>query len=1026
MSLAEYAIKKSTVTLVLTICFLLGGIFSFLNMPRLEDPAFTIKQALVVTNYPGATPGEVANEVTDVIESAAQQLSQLDKVSSQSNPGQSIVTVEVKDKYDSDSLPQVWDELRRKINDAQGSLPPGAGPSLVVDDFSDVYGILLAVSGEGYSTQDIQDFAKYLRKQLLLVDNVAKINLWGDQTENVYVEMSRARMSRMGVTLGAVTDTLAQRNLVVPAGNVRVGPEYVRISPTGVKPTVESLGELLIASADGTKLVALNEIADIFRGYSDTPSRIMRFNGEQAVAMGISMVPTGNVVELGRAIDKRLKELESMTPVGMRIDSIYYQPTRVDNAISAFVLNLAEAVAIVIVVLLLFMGLQSGLLIGVVLLITICGSFIFIQMAGVALERISLGALIIALGMLVDNAIVIVEGILIRYQGGQDRIQACVDVVEQNKWPLLGATIIAIMAFAGIGLSEESVGEFCNSLFVVLCISLFMSWVTAVTVTPLLCKLFLHPKPRAEKDPYGGLIFQIYKRFLESCIKHRLLTVNVLIGLLAVSIFGFGFVKQSFFPDSTQPRFFIHYWLPQGTDIRHTSEEITEIEALLHADARVKSVATFVGEGAPRFILTYTPEKTNTSYGLLLVEVEDYKQVDAVLAEYQAKVDDQFPDDEAKFKKFRLGPGRDAPIEVRFSGPDTKVLRELSFKAQGIMRSTGNARSIRDDWRQAVKVIRPVLSEAQAKRAGITRPALADTLKSFFDGHQIGVYRENDNLLPIILRPPAEERNHVHELGNVQVFSPTAGRMVPMEEVVAELRTEMDFGMIRSRNRMLTITASCEPITGLPSELFAQLKPHIEEMKLPTGYSMEWGGEYEDSTDAQKSLAKGIILPTIIMILMTVLLFNKIRNPLVIWLTVPLALIGVTASLLITGQPFGFMALLGFLSLSGMLIKNAVVLLDQIMLELMKGSEPYRAIVESAVSRIRPVAMASATTILGMIPLMFDPFFSSMAVTIMGGLMFATILTLILVPVLFATFHRIKKPGGPIVARQASSGEDHG
>ena len=1011
MSIAEYAIRKSTVTLVLTICFLVGGVAAFQSMPRLEDPAFTIKQALVVTNYPGATPQEVANEVTDVIESATQQLGQLDKVSSQSNPGQSIVTVEVKDSYDAQTLPQVWDELRRKVNDAQGELPPGAGPSLVIDDFSDVYGILLSISGDGYSTQDIQDFAKYLRKQLLLVDNVAKITIWGEQTENVYVEMSRARMSRMGVTLDAVTETLSQRNLVVPSGNMRVGPEYVRISPTGVMPTVQSLGELFIANADGTNLVALSEIADISRGYSDTPSQIMRFDGRPAVAMGISMLSTGNVVELGEAIDQRLDELKSMTPVGMHVDTVYYQPKRVEEAVSDFTLNLAEAVAIVIVVLLLFMGVQSGVIIGVILLITICGSFIFIEMAGVALERISLGALIIALGMLVDNAIVVVEGILIRYQGGEDRIQACVDVVEQNKWPLLGATIIAIMAFAGIGLSEEAVGEFCNSLFIVLCVSLLMSWVTAVTVTPLLCKLFLHPKPRVSEDPYGGVIFRVYRRFLESCLRHRVLTVGVLLGMLAVSFYGFGFVKQSFFPDSTQPRFFIHYWLPQGNDIRHTSQDVAEIEAMLMKDERVKSVASFIGEGGPRFILTYTPEKTNTAYGLLLVEVENYEQVDAVLAEYQEKLDAQYPDAEPKFKKFRLGPGRDAPIEVRFSGPDTQVLRELSLRAQEIMHATGRARAIRDNWRQPVKVIRPVLSETQAKLAGITRPALAKTLDTFFNGTQIGVYRENDNLLPIVLRPPADERNNVHELGNVQVFSPTAGRMIPMEEVVSELRTEMDFGMIRSRNRMLTITASCDPIAGLPSALFAELRPQIEGIKLPAGYFMEWGGEYEDSTDAQASLAKGIILPTIIMVLMTVLLFNKIRNPLVIWLTVPLAIIGVTAGLLLTGRPFGFMALLGFLSLSGMLIKNAVVLLDQIMLELIHGKPPYPAIVDSAVSRIRPVAMASATTILGMVPLMFDPFFSSMAVTIMGGLMFATILTLIVVPVLFAMFHRIRNPG---------------
>lgn len=856
MSLAGYAIKKSTVTIVLTLCFLVGGVVSFLNMPRLEDPDFTIKKALVVTNYPGATPQEVANEVTDVIESATQQLGQLDKVTSQSNPGQSIVTVEVKNTYDKETLPQVWDELRRKINDAQGQLPPGAGPSLVVDDFSDVYGILLSISGENYSTQDIQDFAKYLRKQLLLVKNVAKITIWGEQTENAYVEISRARMSGMGVTLDAVTNALSQRNLVVPAGNIRVGREYVRISPTGIMPTVESLGSLLIKDASGNNLVALGDIADISRGYSDTPSQIMRYNGGQAVAIGISMVSTGNVVDLGTAIDKRIDELRGMTPVGMNIDTVYYQPKRVEEAISSFTINLAEAVAIVIVVLLLFMGVQSGLLIGAILLITICGSFIFIEMAGVALERISLGALIIALGMLVDNAIVVVEGILIRYQKGEDRIQACIDVVEQNKWPLLGATIIAIMAFAGIGLSQESVGEFCRSLFIVLSISLLMSWITAVTVTPLFCTFFLKPTILSGEDPYNKGIYRSYKIFLELCMRRRGLTMTTLAVMLVVAIYGFGFVKQSFFPASTQPRFFIHYWLPQGTDIRQTSAEMAGIETMLMKDERIKSVTTFVGQGGPRFILTYSPEQTNSSYGVMLVEVEDYHQIDTILAQYRDKVEAEFPDAEPKFKKFRLGPGRDASIETRFSGPDTKVLRKLSLQAQEIMRATGNARSIRDNWRQEVKVIRPVISETQAKLAGITRPALALTLNTFFDGTTVGVYRENDNLLPIVLRPPEKERTHVHELGNVQIFSPTAGRMIPMEEVVSEFRTEMDFGMIRSRNRMQTITASCDPTEGLPSVLFKELRPLIENMELPPGYMQEWGGEFEDSTKAQKASQK--------------------------------------------------------------------------------------------------------------------------------------------------------------------------
>ncbi len=578
MSLARLTIEKKTVSLVLTFVFFIGGVLAFLDMPRLEDPEFTIKEALVITNYPGATPAEVADEVTDVIEGAAQQLKQLEKVTAISNRGQSIVTVEVQDKYDKDTLPQVWDELRRKVGDSQGALPPGAGPSLVIDDFSDVYGILLSVTGEGYSQQDLQDYVSYLRKQLLLVENVAKINVWGEQKETVFIEISRARMSQLGLSLDSIYKTLSNRNLVVKSGNVKVGREYIEISPSGGIEAVEDLGDLFIRDAAKGRLVPLKDVADIRRGYQSPPSRIMSFNGKTAVAVGISMTPSGNVVDLGYAIDKKLAELQSETPVGINVDSVYYQPKRVENAVNSFAINLAEAVAIVIIVLLLFMGMQSGLLIGAILLITICGSFIFIQMAGVALERISLGALIIALGMLVDNAIVIIEGILVRYQQGRDRVQSAVDVIEQNKWPLLGGTVIAIMAFAGIGMSTDSVGEFCRSLFIVLFISLMMSWITAVTITPLFCEMFLKPKINKSNDPYGGLIFRIYKVLLEFCLKRRALTLSVLVLMLIGSIYGFGFVKQSFFPDSTQPRFFIHYWLPQGTDVRATAEDVSEME----------------------------------------------------------------------------------------------------------------------------------------------------------------------------------------------------------------------------------------------------------------------------------------------------------------------------------------------------------------------------------------------------------------------------------------------------------------
>jgi len=1011
MSLTEISLRKKTVTIVVTLAFLVGGALSFLNMPRLEDPEFTIKQALVITNYPGATPAEVTDEVTDVIENAAQQLGQRDKVTSLNKPGQSIVTVEIKDTYDKETLPQVWDELRRKVSDAQSQLPPGAGPSLVVDDFGDVYGILLSVTGEGYSRQDLQDYADYLRKELLLVENVAKVTIWGKRPEKVFVEISRARMNQLGTSMNALLDTLSKRNLAVPAGKVRVDDEYVRISPSGGIDTVKGLGDLYVKDSAENRLVPLRDVAEISRGYDSPPEKIMHRDGKRALALGISMTSGGNVVELGEAVKQRLTELQAETPVGMQIEPVYFQPDRVEQAVDSFVLSLAEAVGIVIVVLLLFMGFQSGMLIGSILLITICGSFIFIKLAGVALERISLGALIIALGMLVDNAIVVVEGILIRYQQGYDRFQAALDVVEQNKWPLLGATIIAIMAFAGIGLSPDAVGEFCRSLFIVLSISLLLSWFTAVTVTPLLCQMFLHPKTHGEgEDSYSGKMYRWYRNLLEFCLHHKKATIGFMAMLLVAAVVGFGLVKQSFFPASTQPSFFIHYWLPQGTDVRRTASDISEIEKRVLEDDRVTSVTSFIGSGGPRFILTYAPQKTNSSYGMLLVDVKDYRIIGDIIDEYKTMIRAEYPDAEAKLKKFRLGPGRDASIEVRFSGPDSNVLRELSLEAQAIMEASGKAESIRDNWRQPVKVIHPVISEARAKLAGVTRPGLAEAMEQAFSGKTAGVYREGDKLLPIVVRPPDRERLDVDEIGNVRVASPAAGGLIPVEEVVSEFSTEMEFGILRTRNRMLTITASCEPKQGLPSALLAELMPQIEKMEIPEGYRMEWGGEYEDSTDAQASLGKSLFIPFAIMILATIMLFNNLRMPLLIWLTVPLSIIGVTLGLLVTGEPFGFMALLGFLSLSGMLIKNSVVLLDQIRIELNGGKEPYKAVVDASISRIRPVSMAAATTILGMVPLVTDAFFSAMAVTIMSGLAFATVLTLIVVPVLYSLFYKVRIP----------------
>lgn len=1010
MNIGEYAIRKRVTTLAFTFVLIVGGIFAYQSMGRLEDPEFTIKQALVVTQYPGATPQEVSEEITDKLESSIQQLPQLKRVTSVSLQGQSIITVEVKDSFDKTTLPQVWDELRRKVGDIAGSLPPGALPSVVVDDFSDVYGMLYSVTADGYSYKELQDYVTFLRKELLLVPDVAKVTVWGDQTEAVFVEIDRATMRQMGVSVQNIQTALQQRNLVADAGNVRAGTEYIRIQPSGGVTSIEDLGSIYIKDSSTGKLVFLRDVAKISHGYTEPSKHIMRQSGKRALAVGVSLFSGGNVVDLGERVTKRLKELDRETPVGFEIQKVYYQPDYVTKAVDSFVVSLAEAIAIVIVILMIFMGLRSGLLIGSVLLVTVCGSFIFMKMMDIQLQRISLGALIIALGMLVDNAIVVTEGMLVRIKQGEDKIAAAKAVVEQNMWPLLGATVVAVLAFAGIGLSQDSTGEYCGSLFWVLLISLMLSWVTALTVTPLLCKMFLHKgSDDSDNDPYGSIFFRGYKGILRRCLNHRWLTVGLMLGTLGCSIYAFQFVDKSFFPASTQPQFLIDVWKPEGSDISATSNDLSEFEKKLLKDDRVEFVTSFIGGGAPRFMLVYSPERDYANYGQLIVTVKDYHHIPQMIEEYRAYGVETFPDAFLKFKKVRLGPGRDDPIEVRFSGPDPAVLRSLSAQAQQIMKAEETARGVRDNWRQRVKILTPVLNEQAARRAGLDRPDIANALHSAYVGAQVGTYREGDTLLPIIMRPPAEERFDAGVMNSVQLFSPAGNGMISLGQVVSEIKTVFQDNVLHKRNRKLTITVSCEAAAGPESKLFQTLRPQIEAIPVPVGYLMEWGGEYEDSTDAQAGLFSTIPVTIVLMIIITVALFNALREPLIIWLTVPLAVIGVAWGLLGAGQPFGFMALLGFLSLMGMLIKNSIVLLDEINLQIREGKEPFSAVLDASVSRVRPVMMAASTTVLGMMPLLGDAFFVAMAVTIMAGLTFATVLTLVVVPTLYVIFFKIRE-----------------
>ncbi len=741
----------------------------------------------------------------------------------------------------------------------------------------------------------------------------------------------------------------------------------------------------------------------------------MRFAGKQALVLGISFTEGVNVVEIGRTIAKRAQELEFARPVGMEINVIYNQPVEVEKSVASFLKNLIAAVLIVIVVLLFFMGIKSGVLIGLILFLTCSGTFILMAAKGIELQRISLGALIIALGMLVDNAIVITEGVLIGLKRGMTKLAAANAIVGQTMWPLLGATFIAILAFAPIGLSPDSTGEFAGSLFWVLLFSLLLSWFTAMTLTPFFCDMFFKEEIRTaqdsdeeQEDPYKGALFVGYKKLLDVCMRRRGLTVILLLVLLVVSIAGFGKVQQSFFPPSTTPIFMVDFWLPEGTDIRATEEDVVAIQNALSGDERVEFSHAVIGGGMPRFMLTYTPEQAYSSYAQLLFRIRDPEEVVPMMRDVEKFLEENYPQASIKFRRLEIGPSPPAKIEARFIGPDPEVLRQLAFKAKNIMYEDPGATGIRDDWRERSKMLRPQLNEANARRLGITKRDLDNALLMSFSGYRVGLYRDGTNLMPIMLRLPDDERLSIDSIHDVQLFSTTYERYVQIDEVVDEFRTEWEDALIQRRDRKRTLSVLTDPdVFGseTASDLFNRLRPKIETIELPDGYFLEWGGEYESSTDASKALLASLPLGFLLMFLITLVLFNAVRAPLVIWACVPLAIIGVTVGLLVMNKPFGFMAMLGLLSLSGMLLKNGIVLLDQINTELASGKEPYQAVFDSGVSRVRPVAMAAVTTILGMVPLLADAFFESMAATIMFGLGFATVLTLIVVPMLYAMFH---------------------
>ncbi|KJY83973.1 multidrug transporter AcrB [Vibrio galatheae] len=1015
MSIAEYSIKNKVISWLFLIILAIGGYTSFMDLGRLEDPAFTIKDAMIITTYLGATSQEVEEELTYPLEKQIRQLPYIDKITSTSSNGLSQIMVSMEMEYGPDELPQIWDEMRRKINDLRPTLPSGVNSIQIIDDFGDVYGIMLMLTGDGYDYIELKRYADYLSRELELVDGVGKVAIAGDQQEQLFVEISLERLAALNLDMNTVVGLLNQQNSVQAAGEVMVNGQRLTIRPNGAMSSEQELEELIIHGRDTGNLIRLKDVATISRGIEEKPTNVVSFNGQPAINLAISFRAGVNVVEVGKALETELQALENIRPAGVEINYFYNQSAEVEKSVNDFLASLGEAVAIVIIVLLFAMGLRSGIIIGVVLLLTVAGTFILMKQSDVELHRISLGALIIALGMLVDNAIVVVEGILVGLKRGKTKVEAAVDIVKQTQWPLLGATIIAITAFAPIGLSDDATGEFMESLFWVLCYSLFLSWITALTLTPFLASLLLNGDEQLEEDqevdPYQGVLFSLFGATLKFALRFRWLTIVSMFALLVSSVVGFSFVKQQFFPPSNTPIFYVDMWMPEGTDIRETIKETNRVEQYIRDQKNVEFVSTTTGQGLQRFALTYQPEKNYEAYTQIQVRTHDRETMFELLEELDKNLSTTFNQPTFQFKLMEIGPSPASKIEARITGSDPQVLRDIALQVEDVLLKDPGARNVRHDWRERTKQLIPQFNESKARRLGISKEELSETLQMAFGGTPIGLLRDGTHRLPIIARLPEQERVDFKSLANVKIWSPTLQSYIPVEQIIDGVALEWQEPLIQRRDRKRTLTVLADhDVLGYetPASLFNRIRPQVEALALPDGYTISWGGEYESSSDAQQALFSSLPMGYLLMFIVTMLLFNSLRKPLVIWFTVPLSIIGVSIGLLATGMPFSFTSILGVLSLSGMILKNGIVLLDQINIELSSGKDPYQAIFDSAISRVRPVSMAALTTILGMIPLVFDAFFGSMAITIMAGLGFATVLTLIVVPVLFAIFYRIK------------------
>lgn len=1010
MNLAKYSLDNTKVIYFFLAVLLIGGVFSFGNLGKKEDAPFVIKSAVIMTRYPGAEPAEVERLITEPISREIQSMSGVYKIKSESMYGISKITFELLPSLPASSIPQKWDELRRKVLNIQPQLPSGSSVPTVSDDFGDVFGIYYGLTADdGFSYEEMRNWAERIKTQVVTADGVMKVALFGTQTEVVNISISVNKLAGMGIDPKQLAGLLQSQNQIINTGEITAGEQQLRVVANGMYTTVDDIRNQVITTRAGQ--VKLGDIAVIEKGYMDPPGTIMRVNGKRAIGIGVSTDPQRDVVLTGEMVDKKLAELLPLMPVGLNLESLYLENVIAKEANNGFIINLIESILIVIVIIMLVMGMRAGVLIGTSLVFSIGGTLLIMSFMGVGLNRTSLAGFIIAMGMLVDNAIVVTDNAQIAIARGVDRRKALIDGATGPQWGLLGATFIAICSFLPLYLAPSSVAEIVKPLFVVLAISLGLSWVLALTQTTVFGNFILKSKAKnAGKDPYDKPFYHKFEKILSVLIRRKIVTLGSMIVLFVVSLVVMGMMPQNFFPSLDKPYFRADVFYPDGYGVNDVAREMKKVEAHLLKLPEVKKVSITFGSTPLRYYLASTSVGPKPNFANVLVELNDSKYTKEYEEKFDVYMKANFPNAITRTSLFKLSPAVDAAIEIGFIGPNVDTLVALTNQALEIMHRNPDLINIRNSWGNKIPIWKPIYSPERAQPLGVSRQGMAQSIQIGTNGMTLGEFRQGDQVLPILLKGNSvADSFRINDLRTLPVFG-NGPETTSLEQVVSEFDFRYRFSNVKDYNRQLVMMAQCDPRRGVNAiAAFNQIWSQVQkEIKIPEGYTLKYFGEQESQVESNEALAKNLPLTFFLMFTTLLLLFKTYRKPTVILLMLPLIFIGIVLGLLLLGKSFDFFAILGLLGLIGMNIKNAIVLVDQIDIENQSGLDPRKAVIKATISRIVPVAMASGTTILGMLPLLFDAMFGGMAATIMGGLLVASALTLFVLPVAYCAIHRIK------------------